>query len=166
MSLYVASLIQSINKEQIIRARGTWGVPGEGYDLSGSTEGQRVRMFDFAGGYFKPAPVPGTAGSKKTASSWMRGGLKTYRNTKRLFDLVLCVLVLPATILAGLILLILNPFYNRGSLFFLQERMGRNNVPFTIVKFRTDFANRTGVVETISLVREDGAWKVAGIYVS
>ncbi|HCB77875.1 MAG TPA: LuxR family transcriptional regulator, partial [Erythrobacter sp.] len=36
----------------------------------------------------------------------------------------------------------------------------------TIVKFRTDFANRAGVVETISLVREDGAWKVAGIYVS
>ena len=51
-----------------------------------------------------------------------------------------------------------------------REYIGQDDVPspqgITIVKFRTDFANRTGVVETISLVREDGAWKVAGIYVS
>lgn len=33
-----------------------------------------------------------------------------------------------------------------------------------VVKFRTDFANKTGVIETVSLVREDGAWKVNGIY--
>ena len=37
---------------------------------------------------------------------------------------------------------------------------------YWIVKFRTNFANREGAVETISLVREDGAWKVAGIFVS
>ncbi len=51
-----------------------------------------------------------------------------------------------------------------------REYIGQDDVPspqgITIVKFRTDFANRAGVVETISLVREDGAWKVAGIYVS
>ena len=51
-----------------------------------------------------------------------------------------------------------------------REYIGQDDVPspqgITIVKFHTDFANRAGVVETISLVREDGAWKVAGIYVS
>lgn len=34
-----------------------------------------------------------------------------------------------------------------------------------VIKFRTDFANKPGAVETISLVREDGAWKVVGIYI-
>lgn len=33
-----------------------------------------------------------------------------------------------------------------------------------MVKFRSDFANKADVVETVSLVREDGAWKVVGIY--
>ena len=51
-----------------------------------------------------------------------------------------------------------------------REFIGQDDVPspqgITIVKFRTDFANRTDALETVSLVHEDGAWKVAGIYVS
>lgn len=35
-----------------------------------------------------------------------------------------------------------------------------------VVKFRTGFANRADVIETVSLVREDGAWKVVGIYMT
>lgn len=34
-----------------------------------------------------------------------------------------------------------------------------------IVKFRSSFANRPDAIETLSLVREDGAWKVTGIFV-
>ena len=34
-----------------------------------------------------------------------------------------------------------------------------------IVKFRTDFANKSGAIETIALVREGGSWHVAGIYI-
>jgi DNA-binding CsgD family transcriptional regulator len=34
-----------------------------------------------------------------------------------------------------------------------------------VVKFRTSFANKENTVETISLTREDGAWKVVGIYI-
>ncbi|WP_281270582.1 DUF4019 domain-containing protein [Aurantiacibacter xanthus] len=37
---------------------------------------------------------------------------------------------------------------------------------YSSVKFRTDFANRTGVVETMTLVREDGVWHVVGIFMS
>lgn len=33
-----------------------------------------------------------------------------------------------------------------------------------VVKFRTDFASKADVTETVSLVREEGAWKVVGIY--
>ena len=34
-----------------------------------------------------------------------------------------------------------------------------------VVKFRTRFANRADVIETVSLVREGSGWKVVGIYV-
>ena len=51
-----------------------------------------------------------------------------------------------------------------------REYIGQDDVPspqgITIVKFRTSFANRADALETISLVREDGVWKVAGIYLS
>ncbi|MBX7481784.1 helix-turn-helix domain-containing protein [Qipengyuania qiaonensis] len=51
-----------------------------------------------------------------------------------------------------------------------REFVGQDDVPspqgIVIVKFRTDFANRADALETISLVREGGTWKVAGIYVS
>ena len=33
-----------------------------------------------------------------------------------------------------------------------------------MIKFRTDFANRQGVTETVTLAREDGGWKVVGVY--
>jgi hypothetical protein len=33
------------------------------------------------------------------------------------------------------------------------------------IQFRTDFTNKRGVTETLSLIREGGSWKVAGIYI-
>jgi DNA-binding CsgD family transcriptional regulator len=45
--------------------------------------------------------------------------------------------------------------------------LSRESVPapphgYEMVKFRTSFANRTGVVETLTLVREGQAWRVVG----
>ena len=37
---------------------------------------------------------------------------------------------------------------------------------YEMVKFRTDFANRAGAVETVSLSREGGGWRVVGIWIS
>lgn len=34
-----------------------------------------------------------------------------------------------------------------------------------VVKFRTRFANKAEAMETVALAREDGAWKVVGIYI-
>ena len=34
-----------------------------------------------------------------------------------------------------------------------------------VIKFRTSFANKGDVIETVSLVREGADWKVVGIYV-
>ncbi|WP_229664479.1 helix-turn-helix domain-containing protein [Sphingomonas metalli] len=36
---------------------------------------------------------------------------------------------------------------------------------YRTVRFRTDFANRRGVIETVSLDRDGGEWKVAGVYI-
>lgn len=36
---------------------------------------------------------------------------------------------------------------------------------YQMVKFRTDYANRAGAIETLSLVREGGAWRVVGVTV-
>jgi hypothetical protein len=52
-----------------------------------------------------------------------------------------------------------------------RELISQETVPappsgYEMVKFRTGFANRAGVTETLSLVRENGTWKVVGIWLS
>lgn len=56
---------------------------------------------------------------------------------KRTFDIVVSVLLLPLLAISALLLLALNPFHNRGPLFFVQTRMGRNCKPFKAIKFRS-----------------------------
>lgn len=36
---------------------------------------------------------------------------------------------------------------------------------YSMIKFRTSFANKPDAVETLSLAREDGAWRVVGIFI-
>lgn len=36
---------------------------------------------------------------------------------------------------------------------------------YQMVKFRTDYANKAGAIETLSLVREGGSWRVVGVMV-
>lgn len=48
--------------------------------------------------------------------------------------------------------------------------LGQESIPappagVEVVKFRSSFANRADVTETVSLARESGAWRVVGIYV-
>ena len=56
---------------------------------------------------------------------------------KRLFDICLSLLLLPPLIIIGLVLFVLNRFFNPGELFFIQERMGKNCRVFSAIKFRT-----------------------------
>ncbi|WP_170428692.1 sugar transferase [Ruegeria arenilitoris] len=61
-----------------------------------------------------------------------------FRIAKRVFDLLISVVfLLPLAVLCGIVLLILNPIWNKGPLFFAQERMGRNCKPFIAYKFRS-----------------------------
>lgn len=46
-----------------------------------------------------------------------------------------------------------------------QDRVPAPPAGVRVVKFRTSFANKADAVETVSLAREDGSWKVVGIYI-
>lgn len=47
-----------------------------------------------------------------------------------LIGLLLCLLIIP-------LLLLLNPFFNKGPLFYIQKRMGKNGREFDLIKFRS-----------------------------
>ena len=65
------------------------------------------------------------------------GGGRLFWAAKRLFDIVMSVLLLAILVPVAVILLILNPWLNRGPLLFSQQRMGKGCKPFTAYKFRS-----------------------------
>lgn len=56
---------------------------------------------------------------------------------KRVFDIVLSLLLLPLVAFFALALLCINPFQNPGRLIFVQPRMGRHCKSFPAFKFRS-----------------------------
>jgi lipopolysaccharide/colanic/teichoic acid biosynthesis glycosyltransferase len=56
---------------------------------------------------------------------------------KRTFDLLLCLLLIPLLILLTIMIFFLNIFLNKGTVYFIQKRMGKNCKPFYAIKFRT-----------------------------
>ncbi len=63
---------------------------------------------------------------------------------KRAVDLGFSTLVLlPAMVIVGLFLVVLNPVFNPGPLVFTQRRMGRDCTAFRAIKFRTMACDRT-----------------------
>ena len=67
----------------------------------------------------------------------LRNRNKLFWINKRVFDIFISILLLPLLILSSCFLLVLNLFFNQGSLFFIQERMGKNCCSFYAIKFRT-----------------------------
>ena len=64
-------------------------------------------------------------------------GNKMFWINKRLFDISVCLLLIPLLFITSLIILLFNYFFNSGSLFFVQDRMGKNCSVFSAIKFRT-----------------------------
>lgn len=60
-----------------------------------------------------------------------------YFVSKRLFDIGVSILLLPVLLFGTIVLLVLNPVYNQGPVFYSQQRMGRRTEPFTAYKFRS-----------------------------
>ena len=65
------------------------------------------------------------------------GRARAFRIAKRSFDIFMSLLLLPVLAVLAVLILVLNPFYNTGALFFVQPRMGRDCKPFRAIKFRT-----------------------------
>ena len=64
-------------------------------------------------------------------------GNKVFWVNKRLFDIMVCLILIPLLFTISIIILFINYFFNSGSLFFIQDRMGKNCCVFSVVKFRT-----------------------------
>jgi len=62
---------------------------------------------------------------------------KLFWINKRIFDIFVSITLVPVLILFSCILFVFNYFYNPGSLFFIQERMGKNCISFPAIKFRS-----------------------------
>lgn len=64
-------------------------------------------------------------------------GNRSFWFCKRFFDLTVCILLLPGLLASCIVALVLNPFFNKGPLFYIQTRMGKDCHPFRAIKFRT-----------------------------
>lgn len=62
---------------------------------------------------------------------------RIYESMKRLVEILLVVTTLPITLPLGIIISLSVIIFSKGSIIYHQERIGRNNVPFTLYKFRT-----------------------------
>lgn len=62
---------------------------------------------------------------------------KLFWINKRIFDISISLLLLPLLFLSGIIIFVLNQFFNSGELFYIQDRMGKNCNVFSAFKFRT-----------------------------
>jgi lipopolysaccharide/colanic/teichoic acid biosynthesis glycosyltransferase len=60
-----------------------------------------------------------------------------YYLAKNFFDIVMCIFLAPVFILVSLVLLVANPFKNKGPLFYVQTRMGQDCKSFRAIKFRS-----------------------------
>lgn len=56
---------------------------------------------------------------------------------KRGFDIVAAIILLAVCAVVSVVLLILNPHWNEGPLFFVQKRMGKDCRAFNAIKFRS-----------------------------
>ena len=64
-------------------------------------------------------------------------GSKLFWFSKRLFDLLMCLILLPVLVTLTIMIFCLNIYYNKGPIFYIQKRMGKDCKPFNAIKFRT-----------------------------
>ena len=74
---------------------------------------------------------------------------KIYKIIKKLSDLIFSSLILIICIPLFFIIAILIKLSSRGPIFFLQERIGKNNVKFKCIKFRTMYPEAKDILENL-----------------
>ena len=74
---------------------------------------------------------------------------KFYKLIKNIFDKLFSLLFLITFIPLFLIISLLIKLSSRGPIFFLQQRIGRNNIPFKCIKFRTMYPEAKDILENL-----------------
>ena len=77
-----------------------------------------------------------------------------YKINKNLFDLLFSFLFLIVCLPLFIIISLLIKISSRGPIFFLQKRIGKNNIPFKCIKFRTMHPEAKDILENL-LVKDN-----------
>ena len=75
--------------------------------------------------------------------------LKVYKLIKKIFDVLFSLFILVAFFPLFMIIALLIKLSSRGPIFFLQERVGKNNIPFKCIKFRTMHPEAKDILQNI-----------------
>ena len=80
--------------------------------------------------------------------------LNFYKSCKNLFDFIFSIFFLIASLPFFLFISLLIKLSSRGPIFFLQERIGKNNTPFKCIKFRTMHPEAKDILENLLMKDE------------
>ncbi|HIW73001.1 MAG TPA: sugar transferase [Firmicutes bacterium] len=78
-------------------------------------------------------------------------GSKAFAFAKRFFDIMFSLVLIVVLLPLGAVVSVIAAFDTKGTPIFIQTRMGRNNVPFKMLKFRTMSVNAPSNVATCRL---------------
>lgn len=79
---------------------------------------------------------------------------RNYQITKRIFDIILCILALPVVLIITAIIAIAIWMDNPGPIFFKQMRTGKGGKRFAMFKFRTMVTNAEELKEKLAHLNE------------
>ena len=74
---------------------------------------------------------------------------KIYKLIKKLFDFLFSLLILIVFLPLFIIIALLIKLSSRGPIFFSQERIGKNNIPFKCIKFRTMYPEAKDILQNL-----------------
>ena len=80
--------------------------------------------------------------------------LNFYKSCKILLDFLFSIFFLIASLPFFLLISLLIKLSSRGPIFFLQERIGKNNIPFKCIKFRTMHPEAKDILENLLMKDE------------
>ena len=75
--------------------------------------------------------------------------LEIYKIIKEFFDLLFSIVFLIVCLPLFIVIAILIKFNSRGPIFFSQKRIGKNNIPFKCIKFRTMHPEAKDMLENL-----------------
>ena len=85
--------------------------------------------------------------------------LEIYKIIKEFFDLIFSIIFLIICLPLFIIISLFIKFNSRGSIFYTQKRLGKHNIPFRCIKFRTMHPEAKDMLENLlkknSLLREE-----------